>query len=57
MEPDDKHLLKHKLDFLKLALKISKSRYHGAEPSPKLLKEAHELNHLAGMSNEELENL
>ena len=57
MEPDDKHLLKHKLDFLKLALKISKSRYHGEEPSPELLKEAHELGHLAGISNEELENL
>ena len=57
MKLNDKHLLKHKLDYIKLALKISRSRYHGEEQSPELLKEAHEHGHLAGVSKEELENL
>ena len=57
MEKDNKHLLKHKLDYLKLALKISRLRYHGKEPSTELLREAHDLGHLADISKEELENL
>jgi hypothetical protein len=57
METDDKYLLKHKLDYLKLALKISKIRYHGNEPDKEILKIAHELGHLAGISKEELKNL
>jgi len=57
METDEKYLLKHKLDYLKLALKISKFRYHGKEPSGELLKQAHEVGRLAGISKEELKNL
>ncbi len=57
MEIDDKYLLKHKLDYLKLALKISKLRYHGDEPPKGLLQRAHELGRLAGISEEELKNL
>ena len=57
METADKYLLKHKLDYLKLALKISKLRYHGDEPPKEILKQAHKLGRLAGISKEELENL
>jgi len=57
MEIDDKYLLKHKLDYLKLALKISVLRYHGDEPPKGLLKRAHKLGRLAGVSKEELKNL
>jgi hypothetical protein len=32
MQTDEKQLLDHKLDYLKLALRISKLRYHGDEP-------------------------
>ena len=57
MEQDDKQLIKHKVEYLKAALKISKIRYHGDEPPKGLLKRAHDLGHLAGISKEELENL
>ncbi len=57
MEIDDKYLLKHKLDYLKLALKISKLRYHGDEPPKGLLQRAYELGRLAGISEKELKNL
>ncbi|MGD2186416.1 MAG: hypothetical protein PVI71_09825 [Desulfobacterales bacterium] len=57
MEIDDKIDFKHKLDYFKLSLKISKLRYHGDEPSNKLLQHAHELGRLAGISEEELDNL
>ena len=57
MEINDKILLKHKLDYLKLALKISKLRYHADEPPKGLLQRAHELSRLAGISEQELKNL
>ncbi len=57
MEIDDKNLLKHKLDYLKLALKISKLRYYGDEPPKGLLHRARELGLLAGISEQELKNL
>ena len=57
MEIDDKYHVDHKLDYLKLSLKISKLRYHGVEPSKELLRQAYELGHLAGISEEELKNL
>ena len=37
MEMDDKHLFRHKLEYLKLTLMISKLRYHGKEPDMDLL--------------------
>jgi hypothetical protein len=57
MPTDEKQLLKHKLDYLKLALRISKLRYHGDEPPKGLLKRAHKLGRLAGISKDELKNL
>jgi hypothetical protein len=57
MEIDDKYLLKHKLDYLKLTLAISKLRYHGEEPSMDLLLQAHELGYLADIPDDELNNL
>jgi hypothetical protein len=57
METDDKYLLKHKLDYLKLTLAISKLRYHGDEPSMDLLLQAHEVGHLADIPDDELNNL
>ena len=57
MEIDDKYLLKHKLEYLKLTLTISKLRYHGEEPSTDLLLQAHELGRLAHIPDDELNNL
>ena len=57
MKIDNRHLLKHKLDYLKLTMKISRMRYHGEEPSIDLLLEAQELGCLAQIPDEELNNL
>lgn len=57
MEIDDKYLSKHKLDYLKLSLKICKMRYHGDEPPKELLHRAYEIGRLAGISEQELKNL
>jgi hypothetical protein len=57
MEIDDKIDVKHKIDYLKLVLKISKIRYKGEEPPQELMLQAHEIGRLAGISNQELENL
>ena len=57
MKTDDKDRLRHKLDYLKVALQISRIRYNGDEPPLGLLKRAHKLGCLAGVSKEELENL
>jgi hypothetical protein len=57
MEIDDKIPFKQKLDYLKLALKISKIRCQGDEPPKELLQQAHEMGQLAGISEQELKNL
>ncbi len=57
METDEKYLLKHKLDYLKLTLEISKLRHHGEEPSMDLLLQAHEVGRLAHIPDDELNNL
>ena len=57
METDDKYFLKHKRDYLKLFLKIWTMRCHGDEPPKELLQQAHEVGHLAGISEQELRNL
>lgn len=57
MKIDNKHLFRHKLDYLKLTLKISKMRYDGKEPSMDLLLKAQELGCLAQIPDEELNNL
>jgi hypothetical protein len=57
MEMNDKHLFRHKLEYLKLTLMISKLRYHGKEPDIDLLLEAQKLGELAAIPNDELNNL
>ncbi len=57
MVTNDKHLLKYKLDYLQLTLKISKLRYHGEEPSMDLLIQAHEVGCLAHIPDDELNYL
>jgi hypothetical protein len=57
MEIDDKIPFKFKIDYLKLALKISKMRYQGEEPPKELLQQAYNLGRFAGVTEEELENL
>ncbi len=57
MEIYDKYIFKHKFDYLKLALKISKLRYHGEEPSMDFLLQAREVGCLANIPDDELNNL
>ena len=57
MEIDDKYLSEHKLDYLKLSLKISKMRYHGDEPPKELLQKTYEIGRLAAISEIELKSL
>ena len=54
MEIDDKIEAKYKNDYLNLVLKISWLRLKGDEPASKLLKKAHEIGRLAGISEHEL---
>ena len=57
MKIDKNDLLDHKLDYLKLTLKISKLRYHGDEPPEELLRQAYEIGRLVGISEMELESI
>ena len=57
MNKDESTILQHKLDYLKLILKISKLRYHGEEPNTDLLIQAREVGCLAGINHEELDRL
>ena len=57
MKIDKNDLLDHKLDYLKLTLKISKLRYHGDEPPEELLQQAYEIGRLVGISEMELESI
>jgi uncharacterized pyridoxal phosphate-containing UPF0001 family protein len=57
MEIDDKIDVKHKIDYLKLALRISRLRLKGKEPPKKLLQQAYEIGDKAGISEQELKNL
>ena len=57
MEIDDNIDVKHKIDYLKLALKISRLRLKGKLPPKKLLQQAYEMGRLAGISEDELKNL
>ena len=54
MEIDAKIDAKNKNDYLNLILKISWLRLKGDEPTNKLLKQAHEVGRLAGISEQEL---
>ena len=57
MKIDEKYLLDHKLNYLKLTLKISKLRYHGNEPPKELLQQAYEIGRLVGISEMELKSI
>jgi len=57
MEIDNRLQVKYKVDYLKLALQITKIRFQGDQPPEELYKKAHELGRLAGISEEELKNL
>ena len=57
MKMDDKYLFRHKLEYLKLTLKISKLRYQGKEPDMDLLLKAQKLGELAAIPDDELNNL
>ena len=57
MKIDENDLLDHKLDYLKLILKISKLRYHGDEPPKELLRQAYEIGRLVGISEVELKSV
>jgi len=57
MQTNKNSLVKHKLDYLKLILKISKLRYHGKEPPIDLLIEANKIGSLAEIPVDELTNL
>ena len=54
---DYRILFKYKIDYLKLALKISRLRFKGDIPPSELLQQAHEIGRLAGISEQELKNL
>ena len=57
MKIDESDLLDHKLDYLKLTLKISKLRYRGDEPPKELLRQAYDTGRLIGISEMELESI
>ena len=57
MSMDYRIIVKYKLDYLKLALKITELRFRGDEPPVELLQQAHEIGRLAGISEQELKNL
>ena len=57
MEIDDKHLFEHKLEYVKLLVKISRIRYRGEDPPEQDLTQARKLGQLIGVSEEELNNL
>jgi hypothetical protein len=57
MEMDYMHLFRHKLEYLKLTLMISKLRYHGKEPDMDLLLKAQKIGELAAIPDDELNNL
>ena len=57
METDYRNHFKYKLEYFKLALKISILRFQGDEPSKRLLQQAHDMGRLASVSGNELNNL
>jgi hypothetical protein len=57
MSMDCRIIFKYKIDYLNLALKISRLRFKGDEPPNELLQHAYEIGRLAGISEQELNNL
>jgi len=57
MEIDYRNHFKYKLEYFKLALKISILRFQGDEPHKRLLQQAQDTGRLANVSEHELNNL
>ena len=57
MEIDDKYLFEHKLEYVKLLVRISRIRYRGDEPPEEYVNQARKLGQLIGVSEEELNRL
>lgn len=57
MEIDDIYPFENKLEYLKFVLKISRIRNQGEDPPEALLKQAFEVGRLAGISEDELNQL
>ena len=54
---DNKIDVKHKIDYRKFTLKISKLRYKGNEPPKELLQQVNKIGRMACVSEDELKNL
>ena len=57
METDSKNLAEHKLDYLKLAIKILKLRCRGKEPPFELIMQAQVAGRLAHIPDDQIDNL
>jgi hypothetical protein len=57
MEIDDRYPFENKLEYLKFVLKISRIRNQGEDAPEALLKQASEVGRLAGISEDELNQL
>ena len=57
METEYRSHFKFKIEYFKLALKISTLRFQGDEPPKRLLQQAHDIGRLANVSEHELNNL
>ncbi len=54
---DYRIILKYKIDWFTLAVKISRLRFKGDIPPSELFQQAQETGRLAGISEQELKNL
>ena len=57
MDEKEKKRLKHKSQYLNLSYKIIQLRMKGQDPPDHLIDHAHEIGRLAGIPEEELNNL
>ena len=57
MSMDYRIILKYKIDWFTLAVKISRLRFKGDIPPSELFQQAQETGRLAGISEQELKNL
>ena len=57
METEYRGHFKFKIEYFKLALKISILRFQGDEPPKGLLQQAHDIGRLANVPEHELNNL
>ena len=57
MKIDERYFLEHRLNYLKLVLKLTNLRLKGDTPPQKLIQQAHEAGLRACISEQELRNL